>query len=206
MECDRAHEALSARLDGELDPLEAGALDHHLLTCPDCRIAEARMARVHRLVRVRQADVVPDLTATILSRSRPPDPGRGEWVRYALAAVALTELVLAVPQLLGVGGGAVHDTRHVGSLTIALAVGLLYAAWKPVRAFALVPIAGVLALCMGVTAVFDVAGGDAVALGEAHHLLDVAGLVLLWLLAARPMPRWHRPTWGRFGGMHPHPL
>jgi predicted anti-sigma-YlaC factor YlaD len=205
VECARSQEAVSARLDGELDPEESAALDVHLAGCADCRLAEARLVRVHRLVRVRQAPAVPDLTQAILSRYRPPSPGRGEWVRYGLAAVALTELVLAVPLLVGAGGDAVHDTRHVGSLSAALAVGLLYAAWKPVRAFALVPIAAVLAVCMAVTAVLDIASGDAAAVGEAHHLLDVAGLVLLWLLAGRPLPR-RRPTGGRLGRVDARPL
>jgi predicted anti-sigma-YlaC factor YlaD len=73
-------------------------------------------------------------------------------------------------------------------MSAALAVGLVYAAWRPVRAFGLLPITGALAACMVVTAALDLAGGRAGALGEAHHVLDLAGLVLLWVLAGAP--RW----------------
>jgi hypothetical protein len=41
------------------------------------------------------------------------------------------------------------------------------------------------------TAVLDVAGGSAGSVSEAHHVLDLAGVVCLWVVARaeRPM-RW----------------
>jgi predicted anti-sigma-YlaC factor YlaD len=81
-------------------------------------------------------------------------------------------------------------------MSVALAVGLVYAAWRPVRAFGLLPIAGALAACMVVAAAFDLADGRTAVLGEAHHVLDVAGLLLLWLLAGAPRPRGRRLRMG----------
>lgn len=186
-----ARDLASARLDGDASPAELVALDAHLAGCAHCRAYALRVDGLNRALRVRPAEPVPDLSATIVARAHPPTPGRGEWVRWALVVVAATQLALALPSLVfGDDAGApVHVARHVGSLSVALAVGLLYAAWRPERAYGLVPVALALAACTAVTAVLDVVDGSARALGEAHHLLEVTALVLLWRLAGAPRPR-----------------
>jgi hypothetical protein len=45
---------------------------------------------------------------------------------------------------------------------------------------------------MAGTAIVDVVRGTASGLGEAHHVLDLAGLVLLWLVAREE--RWPHPA------------
>jgi predicted anti-sigma-YlaC factor YlaD len=190
--CADCRTLLSAVLDGEADVLEQASATAHLESCAACCSWHEGARRLHRLMRIHPAEAVPDLSAGILARAHPPDPGRGEWTRTALAVVALTELVLAVPALFGHDTGAsVHLARHIGALTAALALGYLYAAWRPVRAFGLLPVAGGLAVTMTVTAFLDVAQGRAQALNESGHLLDIAALVLLWMLAGRP--RWAAP-------------
>jgi len=190
MDCRTCREALSAALDGEATPTERAAVDDHLATCDECRAWSADAAQVHRLVRLRPAEAVPDLAPAILARAHPPNAGRGEWIRTALAVVALTELLLSVPALFGIDAGAsVHVARHVGSLSAALAVGLLYAAWRPVRAYGLLPITLALAGCLLVTSAVDVVNGRVGALGEAHHVLDLVAVALLWALAGWPLPR-----------------
>ena len=192
--CERWIEAASADLDGELSPVEAAALQAHLDGCTACRHEAEQLRILHRGVRLRPAEAVPDLSARILAVANPPRAGHGEWIRLSLLVVALTEVVLAVPPLLGrTGGTAVHTARHLGSLELAFALGLVYVAWRPVRAFGLLPMAGALALAFTTTAFFDVALGRAPAAGEAHHVLDIVGVALLWLLAGAPRP------WGRRG-------
>ena len=193
MRCDDVQDAVSARLDGEALPpgFDDAAVDAHLVTCAACAAFAGGAAAQHRALRVRAADPVPDLTGPILAAVAPvaPRPVR-EWVRYALLAVAATQLVLALPALvLGDDPDAsIHVARELGSFDIALAVGLLWAAWQPRRAAGLLPMVAALAGAMALTAVLDVVGGDAPAGGEAHHLLDLAGLVLLWALAHPPRP------------------
>jgi predicted anti-sigma-YlaC factor YlaD len=187
MKCEDCRVIVSARLDGEASPMEAAAADAHLADCGECRAWSAEAGRLHRLVRVQAAPAVPDLTTSILARAHPPSVGRGEWTRTALVVVALTQLVLAVPALLGHDTGAtVHLARHIGALTAALAIGYLYAAWRPIRAFGLLPMVAALATTMLIAALLDVAEGRVSAAGEATHLLDAAALVLLWMLAGRP--------------------
>ena len=186
--CDAWLEALSADLDGALAPGEQRALRAHLAGCAACTFYAEQLRLLHRAVRLRPAEPVPDLTERILAVANPPRAGHGEWIRTSLLVVALTELALAVPGLFGrTDGATVHVARHLGSLELAFALGLVYAAWRPVRAFGLLPMAGALALAFTVTGAIDVTLGRAQALGEAHHLLDVVGLVLLWMLAGAPV-------------------
>jgi predicted anti-sigma-YlaC factor YlaD len=191
MRCDTVREALSARLDGEAPGLDDETIDDHLGSCGACAAWSDELATLHRMVRVREAEVVPDLTAAILGPP-PSAPLRrsplGEVIspaRWALFVVALTQLVLAAPALLlGEDSGAtVHVARELGSFDVALAVGLLVAAWQPARAWGLLPVIAALGLVMAGTAVVDVVRGTASGFGEAHHVLDLAGLVLLWLVA-----------------------
>ena len=189
MRCDTIREALSARLDGESAGVDDTTIDAHLDTCEACGAWADELTTLHRMVRVREAENVPDLTAAILGTQ--PTPVRrplGEVVsptRWALFVVALTQLVLAAPALLlGEDAGAtVHVARELGSFDVALAIGLLVAAWQPARAWGLLPVIAALGLVMAGTAVVDVARGTATGVGEAHHVLDLAGLVLLWLVA-----------------------
>ena len=192
MQCDDFQDALSARLDGEAPPtgLTDAIVDAHVATCAACSAFASGIAAQHRALRVRPAEPVPDLTGSILAAlpaSARPQPVR-EWARYALFAVAVTQLVLALPAvLLGDDPGAsVHVARELGSFDIALGVGLLWAAWQPRRAAGLLPMVVALAATTLVTAVLDVARDNAPLSGEAHHVLDLAGLALLWALAHPP--------------------
>lgn len=192
MRCDAIREVLSARLDGETADLAAGAVDAHLGTCAACAAWSEELTVLHRMVRVREAETVPDLTATILgaeagrvTHRRVVQASPISVARWGLFVVALTQLVLAGPALLlGEGSGTtVHVARELGAFDVALSVGLLLAAWQPARAWGLLPVVAALALVLGGTAILDVARGTATSIGEAHHLLDLAGVALLWSVA-----------------------
>lgn len=195
MSCDPYREALSALLDGEASPVEADVLDAHVQRCPGCTAWVAELGGLHRMVRVRAAETIPDLTAPILAAApavaRPAPIERISTTRWALFVVALTQLLLAAPALLfGEDAGAsMHVARELGSFDVALAVGFLVAAWQPARAWGLLPVAAALGLVMALTAAVDLVGGTATTVGEAHHLLDLAGLGLLWVVAREPHAR-----------------
>jgi len=106
-------------------------------------------------------------------------------LRWLLVAVAVVQIVIAVPALvLGDGAGlSVHTARHIGSFDIALAVGFLYAAWRPGRVAGLLPVVTALVVCLFLSSALDVAAGNTAALGEVQHVTDVAGLALVWLLS-----------------------
>lgn len=205
MECAPIREALSARLDGEAAELPDALVDDHLTACRSCTAWADELATLHRMVRVRIAEPVPDLSAAIVESFVPSTRGRrwapsrrrkilGEPIsasRWALFVVGLTQLVLAGPAvLLGEDPGAtIHVARELGSFDVALAVGLLVAAWQPARAWGLLPLAAALACVTLGTSVLDVIDGRVSTLGEAHHLLNLAGVAFLWSVARNLRPQ-----------------
>lgn len=193
--CSRFQVLISAALDGEISPTESSDLAVHLTSCTECHVLEQTLATQHRLVRVGSADQIPDLAPRVLAIAHPPRLGRRGWVRQSLAIIGLTELVIALPALvLGEDSGApVHIARHVGSLGAALGCALLYVAWKPTRAYGLLPFVGSLAAFMLVGSVFDLIFGRASFAAESTHLVEFVGMFLVWLLAGSPRPRIPKP-------------
>jgi predicted anti-sigma-YlaC factor YlaD len=171
-------------------------VDTHVATCPGCRAWSEELSALHRMVRIREAEPVPDLSAAIVAAHQPTAARRsllGQAIsgpRWALLVVALTQLVMAGPALFGDDPGAtVHVAREVGSFDVALAIGLLVAALQPARAWGLLPVAAALAAVMCGTAVLDLADGRVSSVSEAHHLLDLAGVAFLWLVAKEVRPQ-----------------
>ncbi len=185
MRCDQSRDLLSARLDGEATADELAVLDRHLARCPGCRGFASSLAEVDRVTRLVPADPVPDLTAAVMAAHpvTAADPRR-QAARWGLAIVAAAQLLIALPSLFSSSGSdEVHTTRELASWSIALAVGLLVAAWQPARARGMLPLGLVLGGVLTLGAVVDVATGATAGAGEAVHLLELAGIGLLWLLA-----------------------
>lgn len=196
MDCTAAHLAVSDRLDGrtEAGRLDDRALDAHLEICAACRAYAAEAAALHRRVRLRAAEPVPDLTAAILTAiGRDTDRARTNGLRLGLAAVGFVQLLVALPALvLGDDAGLPsHTARHLGSFAVALAIGFLFAAWKPERIGGVLPLTTVLVACLVVTSFVDVVQGRAAALNElGAHATEIVGLGMLWMLArAAPSAR-----------------
>jgi anti-sigma factor ChrR (cupin superfamily) len=73
VDCDTCREALSARADGEIEPVPGEETDAHLASCVDCRQWQEDAAALIRSLRVRPAAEVPDLTAAVLAACIPGD-------------------------------------------------------------------------------------------------------------------------------------
>ncbi len=186
MDCTDARTAISARLDGEDQPSAAPALDAHVRTCADCRAFQASATSMHRRLRLRPAEPVPDLSASIVAALGPADDGRIPGLRAGLAAVAIVQILIALPALiLGDDAGLpAHTARHLGSFAVALGIGFLVAAWRPERVGGVLPLTAALVLCLLLTSGIDVASARADALSElGGHATELVGLGLLWLLA-----------------------
>lgn len=191
--CDDAHELLSAQLDGEATSQERERLHSHLTGCGSCQELSAQFMQLDRRVKLRPAESVPDLRPAILTRVRPAVLGRNGWMRPALAWVALVLIVQnAVALVAGeMAGAEVHLARHLGAFGVALGVGLAYVAWRPHRAFGLLPFAGALIATMMVSAAFDIVENGRSAMAEISHIAELAGLWLVWMIAGSP----GRPSW-----------
>jgi predicted anti-sigma-YlaC factor YlaD len=184
--CEQHREAVSARLDGETRPVPDHELDEHLGRCAECAAFAAQASALHRATRIRPAEDVPDLVPAVLAVApRRPRPARApvSVARWALGTVALTMAILALPGVLLGEATAVdttHAARELGAFELALAAGLLVAALQPARAWGLLPLAGVLVAVLTGTAAIDALDGSTSLLAESPHLLELAGLVLLW--------------------------
>jgi predicted anti-sigma-YlaC factor YlaD len=179
---------VSAAADDELHLHEQQVLDTHLAGCPACRAHAERIAALTRSVRLRSAGAEAEFVARVMARSRPARLGRGGWLRPALAWCAIVIAGQSVrPLVLGeIAGTPTHIARHVGASGLALAIGLLYAAWRPHRAFGLLPFVAALAGTTLLSAILDTVTGSRSAMAEMFHVSELAGLVLLWMVAGSP--------------------
>ena len=191
-------DALSARLDGEDPGVEEPTLYAHLAACEGCRTFAHDAEALHRAVRLEPAPVIPDLAPAVLlaigedslatagATSAAQASSRHELLlvlRAVLVALAVVQIAIAIPALLGSDAGLpVHTARHLGSFDLALGVGFLYAAWRPQRISGMLPIVAALVVCLVVSSLLDVASGNTAALGETHHLSDLGGLLVMWLI------------------------
>jgi predicted anti-sigma-YlaC factor YlaD len=183
MECDRAREAISARIDGEDPGVPDGALDAHLAGCEACRAWQQRAHVTTRRARLGGPFLDRDLTGQVLA-AVPPAPARRRLrpaLRGALLTVALVQLAITVPLLvLGHDHDAgPHAAHELGSFDLALAIAFAIGAIRPALSAGLAWTCAIAAAGLAGTAIADLIGGQAIGADEAQHLVAVAGAVLL---------------------------
>jgi predicted anti-sigma-YlaC factor YlaD len=183
MECDRAREAISARIDGEDPGVPGDALEAHLAGCDACRNWQQRAHVVTRRARLGGPFLDRDLTGRVLA-AIPPVPARRRLrlaVRAALLAVALGQLAITVPLLiLGHDHDAgAHAAHELGSFDLALAIAFVVGAIRPRLSAGLAWPCGIAAGGLVGTAIVDLIGGQTIGADEAQHLIAAAGAALL---------------------------
>ncbi|GAA3861726.1 zf-HC2 domain-containing protein [Saccharothrix violaceirubra] len=188
MECETCREALSARLDGEAEPVPAADVDAHLEGCAACRSWQDEAMALTRSLRVRAASATPDLAAVVVARGIRRGFG---FARPALGAVGVAQLLLGGVQLFGVFGASdVHGAGVHGvagghlfneatAWNLALGLGILCAAWWPRVAGGLLPVLGGFLAVLAPFSVYDLSSGHASATRVLSHVILVVGLVLL---------------------------
>jgi predicted anti-sigma-YlaC factor YlaD len=199
VDCLTCREALSARMDGEDEPVPTEQTDRHLTSCADCRAWQARVEHQSRMLRIRQAPPVPDLSAAILDMAAPPQETRGWWARIALIAVATAQLALAMSQLIGVHltvGASTHGDGHLfnesTAWNFALGAALLWAAFRSRVTSGLIPVIAGFVLVLAPYSVHDMVTGAVGTSRVAEHGLLVVALALLIVINRRygdPAPR-----------------
>lgn len=185
---------LSAGADDELTTAEEHAVAAHVAGCRDCAEHADRLASLTRLVRVRPARADGGLVERVMADVGGARLGRGAWLRPALAWCGAVIAVQSVgPLVLGeVDGAPTHVARHVGASGLALAVALLYAAWRAHRALGVLPFVGALFAATVLAMAVDMASGSRAVTAESVHVAELVGMALLWLLAGSP--GWERAT------------
>jgi predicted anti-sigma-YlaC factor YlaD len=192
MDCDRWREGISAQADGEDPGLDERLIVAHLARCADCRRFRSGLTDIPRTGELRAVHAASDLPRAVSDRLAATDRAAHPlWMRAALAVAGVSIVVLGVPALT-VGdahGSSSHAARHLGAFTVAYGIGLLAVVWRPAKARAFLPVAAVVSCALAITAVFDVASGDVPFVRELRHLIEIASVGLVWLLAPRPPGR-----------------
>ncbi|GAA2800002.1 DUF2275 domain-containing protein [Mycolicibacterium pallens] len=192
MDCDVAREALSARIDGEREPVPAARVDEHLTSCDECSAWYARAVEQTQQLRRLAGRSQVAAVATPSPSVRTPRPAAGTWLRWTLAVVGVVQVALAVAQALGVNvgtSGAAHHAMMGGHLlnestawSAALGVVMIVAAARPTAAAGLAGVLSVFTAILTAYVISDAVSG-AVSLDRIlSHLPVLIGTVLALLL------------------------
>lgn len=194
MDCDVAREALSARIDGEREPVPAARVDEHLTTCDQCRTWYAQAVEQTQQLRrlAGRSQVAAVAAASRAPSSQAPRRGAHTWLRWTLAVVGVGQVALAIAQASGADIGtsaAAHHAMMSGHLlnestawSAALGVVMIVAAARPAAAAGLAGVLSVFTAILTGYVVADAVAG-AVPLGRVlSHLPVLAGTVLALLV------------------------
>ncbi|MFD4366990.1 zf-HC2 domain-containing protein [Rhodococcus sp. NPDC058521] len=209
MDCSLAREALSARIDGEREPVPSARTDEHLDSCAQCRAWYASTTALTRELRVGSAVRTPDLTSDILDavgvpvpRTRPQRALR--WVtrdhpwRAALAVIALAQIGLGVAQVAGIGHDHSSDAMDMGSSAmtghlfnestawnIAVGVGFLIAACRPAATAGLMPMLATFTVLLAAFVITDSIAGQVTVERVASHAAIAIGVLVCVMVRRR---------------------
>lgn len=192
MDCDIAREALSARIDGEREPIPAARVDEHLARCEPCRDWHAAAVEQTQFLRRTagrsQVAAVREPAARPTRRRESPPIS---WRRWALGAVGVVQLALAAAQGLGADLGIPHaaSAGHVlnesTAWSAALGVVMIAAAFRPVMAGGLTWVLATFAAFLVGYEVVDTGGSGATVDRPLTHLPVLVGAVLALLVWRR---------------------
>ena len=198
VECNIARDALSARIDGEREPIPVARVDEHLSACEPCRQWHAAAVEqtqvLRRLAGRSQVAAVPPIPPA--RRARLPIRGLPAlpWQRWALAGVGVAQLALAGAQATGAHLGVPH-TAMGGHLfnestawSMALGVMMLAAAIRPSAAVGLAGVLGAFVAVLCAYVISDATAGTVTTDRILSHLPIVVGAVLAFLVWRRDRP------------------
>lgn len=176
-------------------------VEGHLSSCGACQRWSDEVRALEAALPRHMTEDAPDPSPAFLARITAVAPTGPAAVassrdlvpwRVALAFVVVAQLAVGLATVLvgAVAGEHPHLAQELGSWDVALAVGFLFAAWRPARAWGMLPLVAALVTCLVATTVIGLLSGQASVSRESTHALDVAGLGLLWVLArsSRPGP------------------
>ncbi|CCH87391.1 conserved membrane protein of unknown function [Modestobacter italicus] len=193
--CWPVREAISAQLDGEASGLAETVMVRHLAACPGCRHWQEQAQQVTRRTRLTVAEAIPDVTFAVLTALPDPGPAAARQVRVRLGdlalrltllAVGVGQAALAVPSLTtgtGVMSAPTHVAHETGAWGLAVAVSFLAVAAAPRLAAGALPFLAAFTLLLTVLTVSDLTAGMVHVERAAGHLLVLAGVAAVSVLA-----------------------
>lgn len=120
MNCEKAMELLSAKLDGELDASEEALLAEHLAQCPECRALEQELLSLDAALRTAEEEPPAELAENVMASVRRERIRRTNTRRVLIWAAAAAVLAL----FLGVSSVTLPKTNT--EIPNAVAMGSLF--------------------------------------------------------------------------------
>jgi RNA polymerase sigma-70 factor, ECF subfamily len=215
MQCDVAREALSARIDGEREPVPAARVDEHLETCRECCAWYVLADEQAKSLTFRAGEPRRDLSAHILIAAGIEPVGRyhrwARWTRrygarWALLGVGVVQLALAVAQMGGADFGMLAGSAHQSGAmngehlmnettawSFALGLGMVVAGVWPAAAAGIACIVGIFAVALAGYVITDSMADQVTAIRVLSHLPVIVGAVLAAMVyrqvrATKPTP------------------
>ena len=204
MQCDVAREALSARIDGEREPVPAARVDEHLEICRECCAWYILADEQAKSFTFRAAEPRRDLSAHILVAAGIEPVGRyrrwARWTRqyaarWALLGVGVVQLALAVTQMGGADFGMLagsanrsgamngeHLMNETTAWSFALGLGMVIAGVWPAAAAGLASVVTIFAVALAGYVVTDSMADQVTAIRVFSHLPVIVGAVLAALV------------------------
>lgn len=181
--------SVSAYLDGEAGDRPVSEVDRHLAACAACRAFALDAGRLRRGARLSVTPPAPDVTEAVMARiaARQGAHPMTRAIQVATALLGLLQVVIAAPLLLEAGHMA-HEARHIGAFSLALGVGLGYAAWRPHRAVGLLPATVALSGAMALTCALSLRAGILPSHAEFSHLVAPLAVAGLWWMSRSGRP------------------
>jgi predicted anti-sigma-YlaC factor YlaD len=196
---------LSARLDGEDEPIEPALVDAHLAACPACRRWEHEAMAATRLVRLQPVTATPPAAADLLAGFRPVRRRRRLVfaLRVLLGAFGGAQFVLGIAQATAAAtANHVHGSGHVfhesAAWNVAIGAGFAWIATRRATPSGALPMLTVFVALLALLSTNDLLAGTVETTRLISHGFVLAGYAIVVALS-RPALDPGRPPAGRQG-------
>lgn len=192
MDCESARLEISTAIDSGV--AVSSEVEAHVAGCGSCRRWQEG---VHQLRRATLRTVSDSVAGEVDLQVLPQRFRIHRWVRMALAWTGLLLILWNLIDMFSRGSGsAIHLERHQAAFSVALGIAFVFVAWRPDRAYGMVPFAVTFTMALSIAALIDLFNGSSTMLRESAHLVEILGLALLWVLGLAVGP-------GRVGKARP---
>ena len=203
MQCDVAREALSARIDGEREPVPSARVDEHLETCRECCAWYIVADEQAKTMALRAAEPRRDFSKHVLASAGIEAVGlprrSARWTgrygaRCALVGVGVLQVAVALAQVDGADFGMLSAAHQSGAMdgehlmnettawSLALGLGMVVTGVWPIAAAGVACVVGIFTASLAWFVVTDSMSGQVTATRVLSHLPVLLGAVLVALV------------------------
>ncbi|MET7420541.1 zf-HC2 domain-containing protein [Dactylosporangium sp. NPDC005555] len=193
VECMRFREALSARMDGEDEPVAPALVDAHLAQCGACRQWQQDAFAATRLARLRPLSAVPVPAERLLAGFSPaPSWLRrrlGYGLRILLGVFGAAQFVLGIAQAANAATAHVHQAGHVfhesAAWNVAIGAGFAWIATRRATPAGALPMLTAFVALLALLSANDLLAGAVETARLVSHGFVLAGYAIV-LALSRP--------------------